>query len=44
MGRVDELQVLSDEIKVGDPVNVKMSVATPRFGWGPVTHAHVGIV
>lgn len=32
------------QIKVGDRVRVKPSVATPKYKWGSVTHRSVGVV
>ena len=32
------------QIKVGDRVRVKPSVTTPKYKWGSVSHASVGVV
>ena len=34
----------SSDLHIGDSVRVKASVNQPRFQWGSVTHASVGVV
>lgn len=31
-------------IKIGDKVRVKLTVTTPKYKWGSVTHRSVGVV
>ena len=34
----------SSPLNVGDRVRVKKSIASPKYGWGGVSHSHVGTI
>ncbi|KAG8460965.1 hypothetical protein KFE25_010716 [Diacronema lutheri] len=45
-GRDTDLEVdpVADAVRPGSRVRVRADVESPQFGWGGLTHAHVGVV